>query len=153
MGHSLRDNVIMPFIDRLCKKIFVNRSKTTAVVNDAVKKYAIKTPSIEKTVAELSGGNQQKVILGRWTSEMLKTKVLILDEPTKGIDVGTKREIYQTICDFAKQRDCGFVISTELPEVINLSDSIIVMNNGRVAGSLTWEQRKKRFVLAMQEAC
>ncbi len=155
MGHSLRDNVIMPFIDRLCKKIFVNRSKTTAVVNDAVKKYAIKTPSIEKTVAELSGGNQQKVILGRWTSEMLKTKVLILDEPTKGIDVGTKREIYQTICDFAKQGIAVLFISSELPEVINLSDSIIVMNNGRVAGSLTRGEatEEKVLSLAMQEAC
>ncbi|NLM52287.1 MAG: sugar ABC transporter ATP-binding protein [Firmicutes bacterium] len=149
MLHSIRNNVIMPFVDKLRKKLFVSEEKTKEVVADAIAKYSIKTPTAEKVVSELSGGNQQKVILGRWTSEMMKTKILILDEPTKGIDVGTKREIYQTICDLAKQGIAVILISSELPEVINLSDRIITMNNGRVTGVLAREEATEEKVLSL----
>ena len=98
---------------------------------------------------ELSGGNQQKVILGRWTSSKIDTKMLILDEPTKGIDVKTKAEIYQMVCDFAKQGIGVVFISSELTEVINVADTIVVMHNGRVNGSIKREDATEEIVLAM----
>jgi len=98
---------------------------------------------------ELSGGNQQKVILGRWTSDLITTKILILDEPTKGIDVGTKAEIYQMVCDFAKQGIGVIFISSELTEVINVADTIIVMHNGHITGSVKREDATEEKVLAL----
>ena len=98
---------------------------------------------------ELSGGNQQKVILGRWTSELLTTKLLILDEPTKGIDVGTKAEIYQILCDLAREGKGVIFISSELPEVINIADTIIVMHNGHITGTLAREDATEEKVMSL----
>jgi len=149
MFRPIKDNVAMPVVDKLLRRIFVDRDELINLAKKAVEKYSIKTPTIEKIVYELSGGNQQKVILGRWTSEKVETKLLILDEPTKGIDVGTKREIYQTICDLAKQGIAVLFISSELPEVINLSDRIVVMRNGHVTGVLTREEATEEKVLSL----
>lgn len=100
---------------------------------------------------ELSGGNQQKVILGRWL--LANLRVLILDEPTKGIDVGTKAEIYQMICDLAKSGLGVIFISSELPEVVNVSDRVIVMREGRITGELKRKELSEENVLklAMRE--
>ena len=149
MQRSVKDNVVMPVIDSLNKGVFVDRSVGERLADAAVEKYSIKTPSTGKKVIELSGGNQQKVILGRWTSEKMITKILILDEPTKGIDVGTKAEIYQTVCDLAKQGIAVIFISSELTEVINLADNIIVMHNGHITGSLLREDATEEKVLAL----
>ena len=105
-----------------------------------------------KMVAELSGGNQQKVILGRWTSEAVKTKLLILDEPTKGIDVGTKAEIYQKVCDLASQGIAVLFISSELTEVINLADRIVVMRGGSISGELPRAEATEENVLTLAMA-
>ena len=149
MLRSIKDNVIMPVIDSLNKGFFVDRSMGAKLANEAVEKYSIKTPTIDKRVGELSGGNQQKVILGRWTSEKMVTKILILDEPTKGIDVGTKAEIYQTVCDLAKQGIAVIFISSELTEVINLADNIIVMHHGHITGAMPREDATEEKVLAL----
>ena len=131
-------------------------SHTLGVMNEAVRlaevaveKYSIKTPTIDKLTSELSGGNQQKVILGRWTNEKMITKILILDEPTKGIDVGTKAEIYQTVCDLAKQGLAVIFISSELTEVINLADNIVVMHNGHVTGTVSRQDATEEKVLSL----
>jgi ABC-type sugar transport system ATPase subunit len=89
------------------------------------------------------------VILGRWTSDKVTTKLLILDEPTKGIDVGTKAEIYQIVCDFAKQGIGVIFISSELIEVINVADTIIVMYNGHVTGQLPRAEATEENVLTL----
>jgi len=149
MFRSIKDNVIMPVVDTLNPGVFVDREMAKKLGETAVEKYSVKTPTIEKLTAELSGGNQQKVILGRWTSEKMITKVLILDEPTKGIDVGTKAEIYQTICDLAKQGLAVIFISSELTEVINLADNIVVMRSGRITGAVTREEATEEGVLAL----
>jgi len=146
---SVRDNVAMPVVDKLGKGLFIDRKEMAALAENAVEKYSIKTPSIFKITMELSGGNQQKVILGRWTSEKMVTKVLILDEPTKGIDVGTKAEIYQMVCDFAKQGMAVIFISSELTEVINLADNILVMHNGHSTGVVSRQEATEESVLAM----
>ena len=149
MFRSIKDNVAMPVVNLLCKGLFVDRGAMASLAEKAVQQYSIKTPTIDKLTSELSGGNQQKVILGRWTSEKMTTKVLILDEPTKGIDVGTKAEIYQKVCDFAKAGIAVIFISSELTEVINLSDNLIVMHNGRITGKLSRQEATEENVLAL----
>lgn len=146
---SITDNVCMPVLGKLKRGIFLSRSKQAALANKAVEQYDIRTPSIEKSVIELSGGNQQKVILGRWTSLAAGTRLLILDEPTKGIDVGTKAEIYQMICDFADNGMAVVLISSELTEVIHLSDRILVMREGRVSGQVERENASEETILTL----
>jgi L-arabinose transport system ATP-binding protein len=146
---SVRDNVCMPVLKKLKQWLFLDAQAMDQLTFSAIKKYNIKTPTTDKTVLELSGGNQQKVILGRWTSEKMITKLLILDEPTKGIDVGTKAEIYQMVCDFAKQGIGVIFISSELTEVINVADTIIVMHNGHITGTVKREDATEENVLAL----
>jgi ABC-type sugar transport system ATPase subunit len=146
---SISDNIAMPVLKKLKKLIFRDGAAESKLAEDAVSRYSIRTPSVEKLVIELSGGNQQKVILGRWTSEKMDTKVLILDEPTKGIDVGTKAEVYQMICDFAKQGIGVIFISSELTEVVNIADRILVMRDGRVTGEVARADATEENVLAL----
>ena len=153
MYRSISDNVAMPVVNYLRKGLgFVDRGQAASLAETAVKAYDIKTPTIFKMVAELSGGNQQKVILGRWTSEKMKTKLLILDEPTKGIDVGTKAEIYQKVCDLARQGIAVLFISSELTEVINLADRIYVMRGGSITGCLPRADATEENVLTLAMA-
>lgn len=149
MWRSIKDNIAMPSINKLSKGIFVDKGAINSLADAAVKDFEIKTPTINKIVGELSGGNQQKVILGRWINEKVNTKILILDEPTKGIDVGTKAEIYKLICDLARRGIAVILISSELTEVINLADNIVVMHNGHVTGNIKREDATEENVLAM----
>ena len=146
---SIEDNVCMPVLGKLRKWPFLNTKACEALTVKAVKKYDIKTPTVDKLVVELSGGNQQKVILGRWTSELINTQILILDEPTKGIDVRTKADIYQMVCDLAKEGLGVIFISSELTEVINVADRILVMNQGSIAGSVMREDATEANVLEL----
>ncbi len=134
LHRSIQDNITISILDKISSHGILKSRNEKEVTENAVKKYNVKTPSVYKEVVELSGGNQQKVILGRWLSADIK--VLILDEPTKGIDVGAKMEIYQRVCDLAKKGIGIIFISSELPEVLNLCDRIIVMKEGRITGEL-----------------
>ncbi|MDR1067731.1 MAG: sugar ABC transporter ATP-binding protein [Clostridiales Family XIII bacterium] len=149
---SMKENITISVLSRIRKFLFLSNSEEKRLSDRAIEKYDIKTPSINELVGELSGGNQQKVILGRATNELMSTRVLILDEPTKGIDVGSKAEIYQMICDFAKTGIGVIVISSELPEVLNISDTIYVMANGRISGVLTREEASEETVLELAMA-
>ncbi|MCL2366430.1 MAG: sugar ABC transporter ATP-binding protein [Oscillospiraceae bacterium] len=149
LDRTINNNITSAVLEKVKTGLFLDKKKERKLSHAAVEKYSIKTPSIEKKVVELSGGNQQKVILGRWTSEAMVTKVLILDEPTKGIDVGAKAEIYQAICDFAKAGLAVIFISSELTEVINLADRIIVMAQGRITGSLSRQEATEEKVLKL----
>lgn len=122
-------------LDKYCKwKQFLIPSKEKQVVKDQVQKLKIKTPSIDQNIKNLSGGNQQKVILARW---MLKDPdILILDEPTRGIDVGAKYEIYTMIQEIAASGKAVIMISSEMPEIIGVCDRVIVMHEGKVTGCL-----------------
>ena len=152
MYRSISDNVALPVVEYLKRGLFVDKGVAGKLADKAVETYDIKTPTIMKMVAELSGGNQQKVILGRWTSEAVKTKLLILDEPTKGIDVGTKAEIYQKVCDLASQGIAVLFISSELTEVINLADRIVVMRGGSISGELPRAEATEENVLTLAMA-
>ena len=118
---SISDNISIPVLKKVKKWPFLNRKIEMDLAEAAVKKYSIRTPTIDKLTAELSGGNQQKVILGRWTSELMTTKVLLLDEPTKGIDVGTKAEILPTgmrFCQAGHRRHLHLVGADRSPECL-----------------------------------
>ena len=132
LNSTIAKNVSIPVLRKISKCILVSRKREAALAGAAVDRYSISTPTIDKLVRELSGGNQQKVILGRWTSDQIETKILILDEPTKGIDVRSKAEIYQMMCDIARQGMSVIFISSELTEVLSISDRIIVMHNGHI---------------------
>ncbi|CUH94791.1 Arabinose import ATP-binding protein AraG [Propionispora sp. 2/2-37] len=124
----------------------IQEEREEAIIAETIKKLNIKTPNPGKKIVELSGGNQQKVILARWL--ITEPKVLILDEPTKGIDVGAKSEFYKLICDIARQGVGVLLISSELPEIIGLSDRIIIMKNGRITGEVSREEAAEDKLLA-----
>lgn len=149
LRQSITTNVTAPVLKKVRKGAFMDTKTEGDLAGKAIARYNIKTPSADKLAGELSGGNQQKIILGRWTSEKVDTKLLILDEPTKGIDVGAKAEIYQTICNYAKLGIGVIFISSELTEVINISDRIAVMRNGRITGILPREEASEEKVLAL----
>jgi rhamnose transport system ATP-binding protein len=108
---------------------------------------AIKTASIQDSVDKLSGGNQQKVALGRWLAT--EPTVLILDEPTQGVDVGAKSEIHALLCDLAEQGLAILMISSELPEILGMSDRIAVMHAGAIAGVLERSEATQEKILAL----
>lgn len=149
LPRSISDNISIPVLDKLKKGLFMDRSAEIQLADEGVARYNIKTPTIDKRTVELSGGNQQKVILARWTSAKMNTKILILDEPTKGIDVGTKAEVYQMVCDFAREGKGVIFISSELTEVLNVSDRIIVMHDGHITGEVMREEATEENVLAL----
>ena len=128
--------------------VFLRHRAEALRADDFIKKLRIKTPSREQEIRLLSGGNQQKVILARWLAEP-GLKVLILDEPTRGIDVGAKNEIYKIIHDVAAAGCCVIVISSELPEVLGIADRLIVMRDGRISGELSREQASETAALAL----
>ena len=126
--------------------MFLDRKKEAATADRFIKLLKIKTPSRRQKIRFLSGGNQQKAILSRWLAEP-ELKVVILDEPTRGIDVGAKHEIYNVIYQLA-ERGCAIVmISSELPEVLGVSDRIVVMRQGRIAGELPRGNANEQSVL------
>lgn len=125
----------------------MNRVKEREMQQRGIADFGIKTPNAEKKIVELSGGNQQKAIVARWMGT--NPKVVILDEPTKGIDIGAKSEFYQMICEFAKQGLGVILISSELPEVIGLSDRIIVMKGREIAGEIKREEANEEVLLSL----
>jgi ABC-type sugar transport system ATPase subunit len=147
LERTIRENTTIPILRKIASRGLINRAKEREIASQSIRDYNIKTHSMEKIVMELSGGNQQKVILGRWMSADLK--VLILDEPTKGIDVGAKSEIYQMICDLARKGLGIIFISSELPEVLNVCDSVIVVCDGRITGRLSREEATEEKALAL----
>lgn len=145
---SISDNINISLLDKNSNRFgFVSRKKEEKVAGDGIRNFKIKTPSPDKKIVELSGGNQQKCIVARWIST--NPKVLILDEPTKGIDVGAKSEFYQMICEFAKQGLGVILISSELPEVIGLSDRIIVMKGRKIVGEVSREEATESRLLSL----
>lgn len=107
----------------------------------------IKTPSENTRIASLSGGNQQKVILGRWL--LTEPKVLLLDEPTRGIDVGAKYEIYKLIIELAERNKGIILVSSEMPELIGICDRIIVMSGGRISGEAVGEELTQEKIMEL----
>ena len=133
---SIKDNVGVAVYNKFLKAGFVlDHKKINSVVDESIKKLSIKTPSMKEHISNLSGGNQQKVIVSRWLAN--DPDVLIMDEPTRGIDVGAKHEIYEIMNDLAKQGKAIIMISSEMSELIGMSDRVYVMCNGKLTGEIT----------------
>ncbi|MCO6011297.1 sugar ABC transporter ATP-binding protein [Actinoallomurus purpureus] len=150
LERSVRDNTSLVVLDRLRRFRFVRRAEERRLTREYVDRLNVRTPDIEHEVRKLSGGNQQKVVLARWLAR--RPKVLILDEPTRGIDVGAKAEIYHLIDDLARAGVAILVISSELPEVLGLADRIVVMQNGRVTGELDRADATEEAILELAMA-
>lgn len=135
---SVRENTSLAALDSFAQLGFVKRRKERAAADEYVKSLGVRTPSLEQRVKNLSGGNQQKVVLSKWL--LTHSKLLILDEPTRGIDVGAKVEIYQLINRLAAEGIGILMISSELPEVLGMADRILVVRDGRIAGELSREE-------------
>lgn len=134
VGLSLRDNSVMSSLDKFSGKLFVKDKKTEEVTREYVDKLSIKAHSTRQLVKLLSGGNQQKVVVAKWL--IRNCDILIFDEPTRGIDVGAKSEIYQLMANLVKLQKSIIMISSELPELLRMSDRIVVMCEGRITGEL-----------------
>lgn len=134
---SVMDNITMPSYRNLAKSGVINRKKQRKRSVELIEQLNVRTPHEEQEVGKLSGGNQQKVIFARWL--MKGADILILDEPTRGIDVGAKEEIYQLIRKLTGEGKSVILISSELPEVLGMSDRVLVMHNGTVSGILDGE--------------
>ena len=145
---SVADNISISSLDKYLDFGFaINDKKVEQLVQDNVQKMAIKTPSSKTLIKSLSGGNQQKVLVGRWLAN--DPDVLILDEPTRGIDVGAKYEIYCIIADLAKEGKSIIMISSEMGELIGMSDRIMVMCDGRVTGFIDGKDATQENIMAL----
>ncbi len=131
---GVRYNTTIEVLREFIKGIFVDSAREEDITRRYIDLMATKTPSLEQPLMNLSGGNQQKVIIGRWLAS--SPKILILDEPTRGVDVGAKSEIYAIMNRLVKEGIGIIMISSEMPEIINMSDRVYVMNQGRIAGLL-----------------
>ncbi len=123
----------------------INKSAEKESANDFIKRLNIKTYSSEQEVKSLSGGNQQKVVIGKWLG--INPRVLILDEPTRGVDIGAKQEIYKLINELTEQGVGIIMISSELPEVLGMSDRIMVIHEGRVAKILNKKDANQENIM------
>jgi ABC-type sugar transport system ATPase subunit len=131
---AIRLNVTAADLAEISRSGFLQFNKERELSKKYVKQLKIKTPSIEQKARNLSGGNQQKVVIAKWL--MVEPMVLILDEPTRGVDVGAKMEIYNLMHEMASQGMAVIMISSELPEILGMSDRILVLREGRVMGIL-----------------
>ena len=147
LGFSVRENIISNKLKRFTHRGFVNDNEAAAFSTQFIEDFGIKVKSQADLVSSLSGGNQQKTMLAAWLSS--KPKVLIIDEPTRGVDVGAKRDIYNILKETAEGGTSIIVISSELIEVLGVSDRIYVMRQGQIVGELTSEEATEESVIAL----
>lgn len=145
---SIRDNLTLPNLDLICNKFqVVNSKKEKELCDKAVEDLRIKTPNVEIDAGNLSGGNQQKVVVGKWLAR--DSRVVIFDEPTRGIDVGAKVEIYSLMNELKKQGIAVMFVSSEMPEVMGIADRIIVMCDGRITGEVMAKEATQSDILTL----
>jgi len=134
LAQPIRTNLILSNMKGFMKGIFLDDKRITETAKENVKTLRIKTPSINEVTVQLSGGNQQKVVIGKWLNS--NADIFIFDEPTRGIDVGAKIEVYNVMNDLVKQGKCVIMVSSELPEILAMSDRVVVMRGGRIMGTI-----------------
>jgi L-arabinose transport system ATP-binding protein len=147
---SVKDNISLAIPDLISRFDFINDGTERRIAGALVDRLRIRTPSLDASVSNLSGGNQQKVVLGRWLAR--RPKVLILDEPTRGVDVGAKAEIYRLIAELAAEGIALLVISSEMPELLGLADRILVMAGGRIVAEMPREEASEERILSLAMA-
>ena len=146
---SVRENIALANLDNLSNGIGkINKKKENELIDKSIDEFSIKLPSRDANAENLSGGNQQKVVLAKWLARF--SRVVILDEPTRGIDVGAKVEIYNIMNDLKKNGTAVLFISSEMPEIMGISDRILVMCEGRITGELSREEADENAILKME---
>jgi ABC-type sugar transport system ATPase subunit len=143
---GVRENLSLPVLDRLGSPFVPSRARERALVREYIQSLSIRTPHMEQRVGALSGGNQQKVVIARWLAT--KPKVLILDEPTRGIDVGAKAEVHALIARLAEAGVAILMVSSELPEILGMSHRILVMRGGRIVADLPRQDATEESIMA-----
>jgi ABC-type sugar transport system ATPase subunit len=147
---GIDENILVPVMPKLAHAGVRNGAAEQRLVADRVQEFQVKTASFSSTPGELSGGNQQKLLIARWMSK--QTRVLLLDEPTRGIDVGTKAEIYKLVRAAADAGAAVLLVSSEMPELLALSDRVLVMCEGRISGELQDEAMTQANILRLATA-
>ena len=142
---SVEDNIALANLKRLTRGIFVDAARVAAEARSAIQRFGIRARGPGQPVRQLSGGNQQKVVLAKWLFS--GPEVLILDEPTRGIDVGAKYEIYGIINKLAEEGKAVIVISSEMPELLGISDRIYVMNDGRLVAEMPAKEASQEKIM------
>ena len=144
---SVRFNSTIEILERFIRGVSVDDRKEIEITQKYIDMMATKTPTQEQVIGNLSGGNQQKVMISRWLAT--NPDILILDEPTRGVDVGAKSEIYAIMNQLVKEGMSIIMISSELPEIINMSDRIYVMSEGRVTGCLDHDEATQESIMQL----
>jgi ribose transport system ATP-binding protein len=147
LSKSVLENISLAVLKRISKALVINRKKEKELSVDYVDKLKIKTPSVDETAGNLSGGNQQKVVLAKWLAS--EPDLIIFDEPTRGIDVGAKYEIYKLIGALTESGRTVLLISSEMEELIGLSDRIVVLSEGKQTGELSRENFSQERIMAL----
>lgn len=147
LDYSIRDNISLPSIDGFSKKGLIDTQAETDFAKLLMERLHVKAEDQFDSVSSLSGGNQQKVVLAKWIG--IGSKVLILDEPTRGVDVGAKREIYQLMNELADRGVAIIMVSSDLPEILGVSDRVIVIHEGHVAGELTKTEATEEKIMKL----
>ena len=145
LGMTVRENTTMASMKKTLVNKMVNYKREVEITQGYVDRLGVRTPGVEQKVVNLSGGNQQKVVIGKWLNT--DPKVLILDEPTRGIDVGAKKEIHSLMGELTSQGVAVIMISSELPEVLGMSDRIIVMHEGRICGEFSRDEASQEKIM------
>jgi len=147
LENSIKSNINMPIYKKISKAFVINKNRELANAEKYKKQLIIKTPSLNQLVKNLSGGNQQKVVLGKWLAA--NSELIIFDEPTRGIDVGAKLEIYKLINDLVENGKTVLLISSEMEELMGMSDRIVVLSEGRMTGELQKEEFDQNTIMRM----
>jgi ABC-type sugar transport system ATPase subunit len=147
LSMTVRDNIALAVLDKLAQRNLVKWKKVDELGETYVKRLKLRPPRLHLPALQLSGGNQQKVVLAKWLA--LKPKVLIMDEPTRGIDVATKAEVHELMDRLVKEGVAIILISSELPEILNMSDRILVIAEGEIVGELSRAEATQERVLAL----
>lgn len=146
LGESIRFNTTLACLDKVCGSGVIDTIAEQKAAEEMTEAMGTKTPSIEQKVGNLSGGNQQKALLGKWM--FTEPEVLILDEPTRGIDVGAKYDIYCLINQMVEEGKSVIMISSEMPELIGMCDRIYIMNEGELKGELYAEEATQEKIMS-----
>lgn len=147
LNKSVRENITLPIVHKLSKFNFIQSKIEKEISKEYLKILGIKAPSIESLVENLSGGNQQKIVLSKWLAA--NSKILLLDEPTRGIDVGAKSEIYELMNEFTRNGGSIIMVSSELPEILGVSDRILVMRDGEMVGVLDRSEATEEIIMRL----
>ena len=146
LGMTVRENTTLASLSRIARLGFIDVHRERGLATRLVEQLGVRTPTIEQTVENLSGGNQQKVVIAKWLATT--PRILILDEPTRGIDVGAKAEVHALMSGLVREGVSILMISSELPEILGMSDRILVMRQGRISGEFSREDATQEAILA-----